>query len=69
MDDEECGEIGEIFDRGNRSTRRKPVPEPLCPPQIPLDLNQAETRAASVGINLILSAAPRHWGLLCPLQK
>jgi hypothetical protein len=23
--------------RGNRSTRRKPAPAPLCPPQIPLD--------------------------------
>jgi hypothetical protein len=23
--------------RGNRSTRRKPTPAPLCPPQIPLD--------------------------------
>jgi hypothetical protein len=22
--------------RGNRSTRRKPAPAPLCPPQIPL---------------------------------
>jgi hypothetical protein len=25
------------IDRGNRSTRRKPAPAPLCPPQIPLD--------------------------------
>jgi hypothetical protein len=24
------------FGRGNRSTGRKPVPTPLCPPQIPL---------------------------------
>jgi hypothetical protein len=23
------------FGRGNRSTRRKPAPTPLCPPQIP----------------------------------
>jgi hypothetical protein len=23
--------------RGNRSTRRKPAPAPLCPPQIPHD--------------------------------
>jgi hypothetical protein len=32
------GEIGGIngFGRGNRSTRRKPVPTPLRPPQIPL---------------------------------
>jgi hypothetical protein len=24
------------FGRGNRSTRRKPAPTSLCPPQIPL---------------------------------
>jgi hypothetical protein len=32
------GELGGMngFDRGNRSTRRKPSPMPLCPPQIPL---------------------------------
>jgi hypothetical protein len=32
------GEVGGMndFGRGNRSTRRKPTPTPLCPPQIPL---------------------------------
>jgi hypothetical protein len=35
--------------RGNRSTRRKPAPAPLCPPQIPLDQTRARTRAAAVG--------------------
>jgi hypothetical protein len=35
--------------RGNRSTRRKPAPAPLCPPQIPLDQTGAGTRAAAVG--------------------
>jgi hypothetical protein len=30
------GEIcGMMIGRGNRSTRRKPAPVPLCPPQIP----------------------------------
>jgi hypothetical protein len=29
------GEIGGMIGRGNRSTRRKPIPMPLCPPQIP----------------------------------
>jgi hypothetical protein len=30
------GEIGEMkIGRGNRSTRRKPAPVPLCPPQTP----------------------------------
>jgi hypothetical protein len=37
----ECDDDGEVggmngFGRGNRSTRRKPAPTPLCPPQIPL---------------------------------
>jgi hypothetical protein len=32
---------------GNRSTRRKPAPVPLCPPQIPHDLTWARTRAAA----------------------
>jgi hypothetical protein len=27
--------------RGNRSSRRKPAPAPLCPPQIPLDQTRA----------------------------
>jgi hypothetical protein len=32
------GEVGGMndFGRGNRSTRRKPAPTPLCKPQIPL---------------------------------
>jgi hypothetical protein len=37
----ECDDDGEVggmigFGRGNRSTRRKYAPTPLCPPQIPL---------------------------------
>jgi hypothetical protein len=28
-------EIGGIIGMGNRSTRRKPAPVPLCPPQSP----------------------------------
>jgi hypothetical protein len=32
------GEFGGMnIGRGTRSTRRKPSPAPLCPPQIPLD--------------------------------
>jgi hypothetical protein len=35
--DYDDGEYGGMqIDRGNRSTRRKPAPAPLCPPQIPL---------------------------------
>jgi hypothetical protein len=36
--DGDCGEIGGMkIGRGNQSTRRKPAPTPLCPPQIPHD--------------------------------
>jgi hypothetical protein len=36
--DGDCGEIdGMKIGKTNRSTRRKPGPAPLCPPQIPHD--------------------------------
>jgi hypothetical protein len=41
----------------NRSTRRKPAPAPLCPPQIPLDQTRARTRAAAVGSQRLISWA------------
>jgi hypothetical protein len=48
--DYDDGEFGGVkIGRGDRSTRRKPVSAPLCPPQIPLDQTQARTRAAAVG--------------------
>jgi hypothetical protein len=47
-DDYDDGEIGGMIDRGNRSTRRKPAPMPLCPPQIP-HAARTRTRAAAVG--------------------
>jgi hypothetical protein len=47
--DYDDGEFGGMkIGRGNRSTRRKPAPAPLCPPQIPLDQTRARTRAAAV---------------------
>jgi hypothetical protein len=48
--DYEDGEFGGMkIGRGNRSTRRKPAPAPLCPSQIPLDQTRSRTRAAAVG--------------------
>jgi hypothetical protein len=44
-DDEE---IGGMIGGGNRSTRRKPAPVPLCPPQTP-HAARTRTRAAAVG--------------------
>jgi hypothetical protein len=46
--DYDGGEIGEMIGRGNRSTRRKPAPVPLCPPQTP-HAARTRTRAAAVG--------------------
>jgi hypothetical protein len=34
-DDYDVGEIGGMIGRGNRSTRKKPAPMPLCAPQTP----------------------------------
>jgi hypothetical protein len=49
--DYDDGEFGGMkIGRGNRSTRRKPSPAPLCPPQIPLDQTRARNWAAEVGI-------------------
>jgi hypothetical protein len=44
IDEDDCGAIGGMkIGRGNRSTRRKPAPTPLCPPQIPHDKTRART--------------------------
>jgi hypothetical protein len=41
--DYEDGEFpGMTIGKGTQSTRRKPAPEPLCLPQIPLDLTESE---------------------------
>jgi hypothetical protein len=52
------GEIGGMIGKGNRSTRRKPAPMPLCPPQTPYAA-LTRTRAAAVG-SQSLTAELRH---------
>jgi hypothetical protein len=42
LGDYDDGEIGTVIGRGNRSTRIKPAPVPLCRPQIPHDLTGRE---------------------------
>jgi hypothetical protein len=42
------GVIGGMIGSGNRSTRGKPAPVPLCPPQTP-HAARTQTRAAAVG--------------------
>jgi hypothetical protein len=50
IDEGDCGVIGGIkIGSGNRSTRRKPAPAPLCPPQIPHDQTRARTPGRRVG--------------------
>jgi hypothetical protein len=50
MIDDDYGAVGGMrIGRGNRSTRRRPAPVPLSPPQIPHDLTWDRTRAAAVG--------------------
>jgi hypothetical protein len=45
--DYDDGEIGGMIGNGNRSTRRKPAPVPLCPPQTP-HAARTQIRAAAV---------------------
>jgi hypothetical protein len=62
MIDDQCGAVGGMrIGRGDRSTRRKPAPVLLCPPQIIHDLNWARTRAAAVG-----SRRPTAWAMARP---
>jgi hypothetical protein len=46
--DYDDGEIGGMIGRRNRSTRRKPAPVSLCPPQTPHPA-RTRTRIAAVG--------------------
>jgi hypothetical protein len=49
IDEGDYGAIGGMkIGRGNWSTRRKPAPAPLCPPQTSHDQTRARTRAAAV---------------------
>jgi hypothetical protein len=61
--DYDNGEIGGMIGKGNRSTRRKPAPVPLCPPQTP-HAARTRTQAAAVGSQR-LTAELRHGHLLC----
>jgi hypothetical protein len=56
--DYDNGKIGGMIGRGNRSTRRKPAPVPLSPPQTP-QAARTRTRAAAVGSQR-LTAELRH---------
>jgi hypothetical protein len=61
--DYDTGEINGMIGKGNRSTRRKPAPVPLCPSQTP---HAARTRtwAAAVG-----SQRPTAWATARPNSR
>jgi hypothetical protein len=63
IDNGDCGAVGGMnIGRGNRSTRRIPVPVPFCPPHIPHDLTRARTWAAAVGSQRLATwAMARPW--------
>jgi hypothetical protein len=72
-DDDDYGAVGGMrIGRVNRSTRRKPAPMPLCPPQIPHDLGsnpgrrsrKPATNRLSYGTaeNLLLKVFPVSYG-------
>jgi hypothetical protein len=48
LGDYDDGEIRGMIGKVNRSTRRKPAPTPLCPPQTP-HAARMRTRASAVG--------------------
>jgi hypothetical protein len=58
------GENGGMIGRGNRNTRRKPIPVPLCPPQTPharLDANQGRRGGKPATNRLSYDTALSHW--------
>jgi hypothetical protein len=66
--DYDDGEIGGMIGRGNRSTRRKPAPVPLCPSQTP-HTARTRTRAAVLGSQRLTAwatARPVSWLTLRP---
>jgi hypothetical protein len=62
-DDYDDGQIGRIIGKGNRSTRRKPSPMPLCPPQTPHAVRK-RTRAVAVGSQRLTA-----WATARPVQQ
>jgi hypothetical protein len=61
--DYDDGEIGGMIGRGNWSSRRKPVPVPLCPPQTPHAV-RTRTRATTVRSQWLTT-----WAMARPLDQ
>jgi hypothetical protein len=65
--DYDDGEIGGMIGRGNRRTRRKPAPVPLCPLQTP-HAARARTRAAAVGSQRLTAWATARPSIPVPIH-
>jgi hypothetical protein len=64
--DYDDGEFGGMKNgRGNRNTRRKLAPAPLCPSQIPFDQTRVSTRTAAVGSQRLTAWAMARQNNLC----
>jgi hypothetical protein len=67
VDDDDYGAVGGMrLGRGNRSTRRKPAPVPLCPPQIPHDLGSNPGRRGGKPATNRLSCGTASTSCLTP---
>jgi hypothetical protein len=61
LGDYDDGKIGGMIGIGIRSTRRKPAPVPLCPPQTP-HAARTRTRAAALGSQRLTGCAAARPG-------
>jgi hypothetical protein len=53
IDDDDYGTVGGMrISRGNRSTRRKPAPVQLCPPQVPHEVSRVRTWPAATTVEV-----------------
>jgi hypothetical protein len=73
MIDDDYGAVGGMrIGKGNRSTRRKPAPVQLRPPQIPHDLTWDQTRVAAVGSQRLTAwavARPQPYPYYTPVDE
>jgi hypothetical protein len=63
------GTAGAVTGRGNRSTRRKPTPFPLCLPQISHDMTWARSRAPAVGSQRLTAQAHPKFEVMCKVRN
>jgi hypothetical protein len=63
-DDNDCGLVGGMCGMGNHNARSKPVPVPLCPPEIPHEQTWARTRATEMGSRRLTA-----WAMAQPIPE